>query len=223
MSRLLPIPKTTNLIDTELIQPHSAAQAWNRSDVRAAKNLSLRGQNENDLMRNCHRAAAQALYNQRNAHLASSSTSSEIYVDLHGLHPAEAVSYLASALSERRAASKLERDEEGSRRGILYAIVGTGSHSKQGRDKVRFSVLILEFWGRVLCFAFCRSDWLPFRIVANVSSGLGRQSSTSIPKRMQIRLPRIRSARRRRHRHERQGLREQCGQWCWWHSGDCGG
>jgi len=121
------------------VQIYSAAQAWNRSDVRAAKNLSLRGQNENDLMRNCHRAAAQALYNQRNAHLSSSTTPAEIYVDLHGLHPAEAVSYLASALSERRAAAKLERDEEGSKRGILYAIVGTGSHSKQGRDKVRLS------------------------------------------------------------------------------------
>lgn len=91
-------------------------------------------------MRNCHRAAAQALYNQRNSHFSNQSAASrndEIYVDLHGLHPAEAVSYLAAALSERRAAAKLQRDEgEGSKKGVLYAIVGTGSHSKQGRDKV---------------------------------------------------------------------------------------
>lgn len=44
----------------------SAAQAWNRNDARGAKALSLRGQNENDLMRKAHREAAQLLYEERN-------------------------------------------------------------------------------------------------------------------------------------------------------------
>ena len=33
-----------------MLTPISAAQAWNRSDSRAAKALSLRGQSENNLM-----------------------------------------------------------------------------------------------------------------------------------------------------------------------------
>lgn len=114
---------------------HSAAQAWHRNDVRAAKTLSLSGQNENQKMRECHRAAATALYEDRNKHL-NSNADTELYIDLHGLHPAEAVSYLANALTARRSASSLLREEEGSRRRYLYAIVGTGHHSRGGRDKV---------------------------------------------------------------------------------------
>lgn len=111
----------------------SAAQAWNRNDVRAAKALSLRGQSENDLMREAHRTAARHLYDLRNrSHGVSGSDNEEVYVDLHGLHPAEAVSYLDAALKNQRSASKIHRE----RNGILYAIVGTGHHSKGGRDKV---------------------------------------------------------------------------------------
>lgn len=107
----------------------SAAQAWNRNDVRAAKALSLRGQSENDLMREAHRAAARYLYEERNQ---NSSPGDEVYVDLHGLHPAEAVSYLAAALTTQRSSSAVHRDAPSH----IYAIVGTGHHSKNGRDKV---------------------------------------------------------------------------------------
>lgn len=99
----------------------SAAQAWNRNDARGAKALSLRGQNENSLMREKHREAAQALYSERNAH----SRTKELYVDLHGLHPEEAVSYLSACLLEQKASSR-----------TVYAICGTGHHSKNGKDKV---------------------------------------------------------------------------------------
>lgn len=61
----------------------SAAQAWNRSDSRAAKALSLRGQSENNLMREAHREAARILYEERNKDSASDA-SKELYVDLHG-------------------------------------------------------------------------------------------------------------------------------------------
>ena len=63
----------------------SAAQAWNRSDSRAAKALSLRGQSENNLMREAHREAARILYEERNK---DSDSSIELYVDLHGMRPA---------------------------------------------------------------------------------------------------------------------------------------
>lgn len=102
---------------------HSAAQAWNRNDARAAKALSLRGQSENDLMRKAHREAAQELYEERNNH--NSSGFSEIYVDLHGLHPEEAVEYLEKVLLEN-----------GKEARPVYAITGTGHHSKNGKDKV---------------------------------------------------------------------------------------
>lgn len=100
----------------------SAAQAWNRNDARAAKALSLRGQSENDLMRKAHREAARLLYEERNK---DSSTSQEVYVDLHGLHPEEAVEYLEQALLEHQKSNH-----------PVYAITGTGHHSKNGKDKV---------------------------------------------------------------------------------------
>lgn len=100
----------------------SAAQAWNRNDARAAKALSLRGQSENDLMRKAHREAARQLYEERNR---SPSANNELYVDLHGLHPDEAVEYLERVL--------LEHSNSGR---PVYAITGTGHHSKNGKDKV---------------------------------------------------------------------------------------
>lgn len=101
---------------------NSAAQAWNRNDARAAKALSLRGQGENELMRKAHREAAQQLYKERNKDGASCP---EIYVDLHGLHPEEAVEYLEGVLMENISESR-----------PIYAITGTGHHSKNGKDKV---------------------------------------------------------------------------------------
>jgi hypothetical protein len=64
----------------------SAAQAYNRNDSRAAKALSLRGQSENNLMREAHREAARALYEERNK---GGGSGRELYVDLHGMCLAE--------------------------------------------------------------------------------------------------------------------------------------
>ncbi|KAL9062202.1 MAG: hypothetical protein Q9157_009132 [Trypethelium eluteriae] len=100
----------------------SAAQAWNRNDSRGAKALSLRGQNENNLMREAHREAARVLYEERNKEMGKGK---ELYVDLHGLHPEEAVSYLETCLLEQRTSIR-----------PIYAITGTGHHSKNGKDKV---------------------------------------------------------------------------------------
>ena len=105
---------------------HSAAQAWNRNDARAAKALSLRGQSENDLMRKAHREAARLLYEERNK---DSANGGELYIDLHGLHPEEAVEYLERVLLEQSSSKRAEN-------GAVYAITGTGHHSKNGKDKV---------------------------------------------------------------------------------------
>jgi DNA-nicking Smr family endonuclease len=100
----------------------SAAQAWNRNDARAAKALSLRGQSENDLMKKAHREAARELYEERNR---NNHLSPEIYVDLHGLHAEEAVEYLERVLLDNSSESR-----------PIYAITGTGHHSKNSKDKV---------------------------------------------------------------------------------------
>lgn len=118
----------------------SAAQAWNRNDARAAKALSLRGQAENDAMRKAHRDAAKALYDERNKHLTSrpNDEEDELYIDLHGLHPEEAIEYLEDIL--------VEHAKQGRR--IIYAITGTGHHSKNGKDKVGKGVRTwLNEWG----------------------------------------------------------------------------
>jgi len=73
-------------------------------------------------MRKAHREAAHILYEDRNR---ESSTSPEIYVDLHGLHPEEAIEYLEAALIDQQKSGR-----------TVYAITGTGHHSKGGKDKV---------------------------------------------------------------------------------------
>ena len=116
----------------------SAAQAWNRNDARAAKALSLRGQAENEEMRKAHRAAAQALYEERNQHVQDGDANDELYIDLHGLHPEEAIEYLGDIL----------KTHEKRGRRVIYAITGTGHHSKNGKDKVGKGVRNwLNEWG----------------------------------------------------------------------------
>lgn len=73
-------------------------------------------------MRKAHRDAARELYEERNK---AGNGGNEIYVDLHGLHPEEAVEYLERVLLDN---SKESRP--------VYAITGTGHHSKNGKDKV---------------------------------------------------------------------------------------
>lgn len=73
-------------------------------------------------MRKAHREAARQLYEERNK---NGSQSTELYVDLHGLHPEEAVEYLEKVLLENQKETR-----------PVYAITGTGHHSKNGKDKV---------------------------------------------------------------------------------------
>jgi hypothetical protein len=76
-------------------------------------------------MRKAHREAARELYEERNRQHGTTASGGEIYVDLHGLHPEEAVEYLERVLLEN-----------GSEPRPVYAITGTGHHSKNGKDKV---------------------------------------------------------------------------------------
>lgn len=89
-------------------------------------------------MRKAHRAAAQALYEERNQHLQDGDANDELYIDLHGLHPEEAIEYLEDIL----------KTHEKRGRRVIYAITGTGHHSKNGKDKVGKGVRNwLNEWG----------------------------------------------------------------------------
>lgn len=89
-------------------------------------------------MRKAHRAAAKALYEERNQHLRDGDQNDELYIDLHGLHPEEAIEYLEDIL----------KTHENKGRRIIYAITGTGHHSKNGKDKVGKGVRNwLNEWG----------------------------------------------------------------------------
>lgn len=85
-------------------------------------------------MRKAHREAAKVLYEEKIEHLnntpASTEADDELYIDLHGLHPEEAIEYLDGILATQ--------EKQG--RQVLYAITGTGHHSKNGKDKVGKSV-----------------------------------------------------------------------------------
>ena len=81
-------------------------------------------------MRKAHREAARLLYEERNKESASVG---ELYIDLHGLHPEEAVEYLERVLLEQSSSKRAVN-------GAVYAITGTGHHSKNGKDKVGKSV-----------------------------------------------------------------------------------
>ena len=81
-------------------------------------------------MRKAHREAARVLYEERNrdspaANKNSNTHNKELYVDLHGLHPDEAIEYLERVLLEQQSSPR-----------PVYAITGTGHHSKNGKDKV---------------------------------------------------------------------------------------
>ncbi|KAK1091809.1 hypothetical protein LTR48_005560 [Friedmanniomyces endolithicus] len=86
-------------------------------------------------MREKHREAARVLYEERNARMAAGGGKGEVYVDLHGLHPEEAVQYLSDCLRDQQSQQPKTRAGASPQRPV-YAICGTGHHSKNGKDKV---------------------------------------------------------------------------------------
>ncbi|KAF7592203.1 hypothetical protein BBP40_000544 [Aspergillus hancockii] len=101
----------------------------NQQYIKFRTDAIRHGTAENEAMRRCHREAARQLYEERNQHILNSGLDDsleELYVDLHGLHPEEAIEYLEKIL--------LKHANEGRR--VIYAITGTGHHSKNGKDKI---------------------------------------------------------------------------------------
>ncbi|KAF8246017.1 hypothetical protein K440DRAFT_586591 [Wilcoxina mikolae CBS 423.85] len=110
-----------------------ASAAWQRNDAKTAKEHSRKANNENIAMVKAHKEAAKAIYEERNKR---SDQGVELFIDLHGLLPDEAVNTLREVLVGKKASSQ-----------PIYAIVGTSHHSKNGKDKLSRAVRVfLDEW-----------------------------------------------------------------------------
>jgi DNA-nicking Smr family endonuclease len=90
----------------------------------AARAFSLSAQKLNDEVMELHNQAASKIFAERNSNLGSSK--GEVMIDLHGLHPLEAVDKLNEAI-HRLTNSKYK--------GRVIIVTGTGHHSR-GKSKV---------------------------------------------------------------------------------------
>ena len=94
-----------------------ATRAFQTGNKAAAKDLGRKGRWHNEQMKALHEAAARQTFRQRNSGAAGGGRGTPRTIDLHGLHVAEAVRFLAEEL-------------EGQRRGArVFVVVGTGHHS----------------------------------------------------------------------------------------------
>lgn len=89
----------------------------------AAKKLSLAAHNLNTQLSNLNSVAATRIFQQRNSNLANNS---EPVVDLHGLHPNEAIDILNETIRKYSTSGF---------RGKIVIVTGTGHHSR-GNSKL---------------------------------------------------------------------------------------
>ncbi|CAG8542579.1 10075_t:CDS:2 [Paraglomus brasilianum] len=104
-----------------LYEAATKAYKANRGDL--AKKYSLEAQKYNELMRELHREASRKIFEARN----SSYYGKEPFIDLHGQHVDEAISYLKESIDTLK-----KENYNGS---IIYIVTGTGHHS-QDRPKI---------------------------------------------------------------------------------------
>ena len=101
-----------------------ARDAFLQNRKHIAKDLSAKAHELNERMHEIHREASESIFATRNSSLRDDDTK---IVDLHGLHPDEAIKMLSRKLQE----FKRERFS-----GKVYAIAGTGHHSTRGRNRL---------------------------------------------------------------------------------------
>jgi len=107
-----------------------ATRAFLAGDKKLARELSQKGRNYNQMMKQCHGNAAQLIFESRNAQQAVSASGAPI-IDLHGLHVSEAQSILAKHLDDFRNKRVPQVD----------VVVGEGKHSKMKASPLRLGVL----------------------------------------------------------------------------------
>ncbi|KAJ3162704.1 hypothetical protein HDU86_003677 [Geranomyces michiganensis] len=106
-----------------------ATEAYLAGNKAAAKAFSLGAHRLNERVQELHRHAGQKIFESRNSGPLSraSSASADSTIDLHGLHPAEAVEMLGTSIA------KLKRE---SFTGRLLIVTGTGHHSRGQKAKL---------------------------------------------------------------------------------------
>lgn len=107
-----------------------ATRAFQRGDKKLAKELGARGRELNETMHALHSAAAQGIFESRNAGIQSSG--GRRVVDCHGLHAKEGVSRVMEILDRAR---RLGEERE------IDVVVGTGSHSKTNSGVLRRAIV----------------------------------------------------------------------------------
>ncbi len=107
-----------------------ATRAFQRGDKKLAKELGARGRELNETMHALHSAAAQGIFESRNA--GHQSSGGRRVVDCHGLHAKEGVSRVMEILDGAR---RLGEERE------IDVVVGTGSHSKTNSGVLRRAIV----------------------------------------------------------------------------------
>ncbi|KAI8822193.1 uncharacterized protein EV422DRAFT_614646, partial [Fimicolochytrium jonesii] len=103
-----------------------ATQAYLSGNKAAAKAFSLGAHRMNERVEELHRQAGKRIYATRNAsHTVNGN--GDVQVDLHGLHPSEAVEMLESKIAN------LKRQNFSGR---LIVVTGTGNHSRGQKAKL---------------------------------------------------------------------------------------
>lgn len=101
-----------------------ATEAYLSGNKAAARAFSLKANQLNEQVSLLHSEAAKSIFNERNTKLFSSN--GEAVVDLHALHPLEAIGLLDDSIKTLTAKRY---------KGRLIIVTGTGHHSR-GRVKV---------------------------------------------------------------------------------------
>ncbi|KAJ3300380.1 hypothetical protein HK104_001343 [Borealophlyctis nickersoniae] len=108
-----------------------ATEAFLAGNKAAAKAFSLGAHRLNERVEELHRAAGRRIFEERNKssvyHSLGSSASGEPVIDLHGLHPTEAVEMAEMSLD------RLRREKY---TGTVLLVTGTGHHSRTQKAKV---------------------------------------------------------------------------------------
>ncbi|KAF9434908.1 hypothetical protein BGZ76_007212, partial [Entomortierella beljakovae] len=118
-----------------------ATQAYLRNDGATAAKLSAQGREYNELMMATHRDASRQIFDSRNQSMIKSTSKSETWIDLHGLHIDESLAFLDEFME------KLEIECYS---GTVYVVTGTGNHSSNSRAKLKPAIVDwLESWGYV--------------------------------------------------------------------------
>lgn len=116
----------------------AAGDAWRKGDPATARKLSTQAKDLAAKMTNAHREAAFSIFQERNS---QRSPDHDVFIDLHGLLPDEAIHYLEIWLLQL---------EEQKWDDIVFVITGVGKHSSKGRIQGSVRTKISEWlrsWG----------------------------------------------------------------------------